>query len=198
MASGTWSVFKHGVHLQPWSLSSGTGSIFRYSEWLHAQGATSGTGSHCALQAQVAALGTGLALRHRAHSGKGCAVTHGVLPQRVLVPFRQRECLQEWGVPSGMANGFRNWRLCAASTTRSWSLGAGSTEPGGAGRDSVSPSVSVLPREIPCETTEPGGCLEFCVSLSLSFPCDFFRHWECQLQTLAVKTSGTGSNHCSH
>ena len=29
------------------------------------------------------------------------------------------------------------------------------------------------------ETTEPGGCLEFCVWLSLSFPCNTFRHREC-------------------
>ena len=197
MASGTWSVFKHGAHLQPWSLSSGTGSIFRYSERLHAQGVTSGTGSHCALQAQVARLGTGLALRHRAHSGKGCAVTHGVRPQRVLVPFRQRECLQEWGVPSGMVSGFRNWRLCAASTG-AWRLGAGSTEPGGLEGILCLPLFLSFPGRFRAETTEPGGCLEFCVWLSLSFPCDFFRHWECQLQALAVKTSGTGSNHCSH
>ena len=55
-----------------------------------------------------------------------------------------------------------------------------------------------FPGSFRAETTEPGGCLEFCVSLSLSFLCNFFRHWECRLQALAVKTSGTGSEHCSH
>ena len=109
-ASGAGSIFRHGAHLQPWGLSSGTGSTFRYSERLHAQGATSGTGSLCALRAQGAPRGTGLAIRHRVNSGKGCAVTHGVHPQGVPVPFRQRECLQEQGVPSGMLSGFSNWR----------------------------------------------------------------------------------------
>ena len=28
------------------------------------------------------------------------------------------------------------------------------------------------------ETTEPGGCLEFCLLFSVSFPCSSFRHWE--------------------
>ena len=32
-----------------------------------------------------------------------------------------------------------------------------------------------------------------CLLFSVSFPCSSFRHWECQLQALAVKTSGTGS-----
>lgn len=209
--SGTWSVFQHGARLQPWSLSSGPGSTSRYSERLHARGATSGTGSLCALRAQGASSGTGLALRRRAPSGKGCAVTHGVRPQRALVPsgkgnaFRNGERIQARGVPSGMVSGFRNWRLCAAGT-----------EPGGAAWDSVPPSLS-LPRRLCGESTEPGGCMGFCVSLCLCLspgvsvlrpqspeallgilrlalsvlPLQF-------LQALRVPTSGTGSEDFRH
>ena len=88
------------------------------------------------------------------------------------------------------------WRLGAASTG-AWRPGAASTEPGGAAWDSVPPSLS-FPGSFCAETSVPAGCSEFCVSLSLSFPCNTFWHWECQLQALAVKTSGTGSDFCSH
>ena len=116
MPSGTRRGFRRREHFQArgtpstMGLVSGTGSTFRYGERPYAQGVTSGTGSLCALRAQGAPRGTGLAIRHRVNSGKGCAITHGVHPQGVPVPFRQRECLQEQGVPSGMLSGFSNWR----------------------------------------------------------------------------------------
>ena len=147
--SGTWSVCQHGAHLQPWSLSSGPGSTSRYSERLHARGATSGTGRP---QARGAPSPMGCALRALVPSGKGNA-------------FRNGERIQARGVPSGMVSGFGNWRLCAGSI-RAWSLGAASTEPGGAAWDSVPPSLS-FPRRLCGDSTEPGGCMGLCVSLCL-------------------------------
>ena len=82
MASGTVSIFREGVLLQPWGLSSGTGSAFRYREQLHARGAPSGMGSICALQVWGTQSGMGRTIRHR-------------------------EWLQSWCRASGMGRGFR-------------------------------------------------------------------------------------------
>ena len=173
MPSGSGSGFKHRehfqarAHLQPWGLCSGTGSPFRYSERLHAQGATSGMGSLCALWAQGAPRDTGLAIRDRANSGKGCAITHGVRPQRLPVPFRQRECLQERGMHSGMGSAFRHgeWlQELEALCCKHWGLGALYCEHRSLG--ALCCEHWGLEARC-CEHRDWRGCLRFCASLSL-------------------------------
>ena len=103
---------RQGERLQAWCLPSGNGSFFRHGARLQAQRAPVPfrPGEHMCLSTRDAPSCTGHSRRHRE-----CPLA-GVHPQRVPMPFRQRECLQARGVPSDMLSGVRNWRVCAAST----------------------------------------------------------------------------------
>ena len=156
MASGTVSIFREGVLLQPWGLSSGTGSAFRYREQLHARGAPSGMGSICALQVWGTQSGMGRTIRHRewlqawctasgmgrgfrqvevlCHSGKGsaCDTQARNAPSCTGSSVRLRACLQAWVVPLESAGAFqaRGVPSDKGSAFRHWRLCPVSTEPG--------------------------------------------------------------------
>ena len=147
--------FRHMERFQARGASSTMEFVFRHWEHLQVQGAASCTGCDFRHGEPLCSSGTGRALRHWACPQAQGALRQGVRCHPWGAPSESACAFQAKGVPSGMGSAFRHgeWlqeleALCwehRGLETRCWEHRAWR-----AGRDSVSPSVSVLPREIPC------------------------------------------------